>query len=207
MLRLFESIIDNIEKLVNQGYYPLTNFKKYPLKDSWSLWLFMPEQKRQWRKNQHLVSTFNTIDDCWGLFSAIKSPSESRNGITYSLFRECILPMWEDVSNRKGGRWELTLSRNWMNHVDFCWTKLVLSLVSESFTRYGPVCGAVITIRQNNIKMSLWVSGNCTSYEIMEIGRVFKRNLQLGKKFKIQFKQHDDCVDHGASNAQIFMEI
>jgi translation initiation factor 4E len=208
MLSLFQSIMTNLSELVKRGYDPIpSTFSKHPLKDSWSLWLFTNDRNKSWQQNQQLVTTFNTVDDCWGLFSSIKSPSESPNNITYSLFRESILPMWEDPKNLNGGRWIVPLDRHEYELIKMSWTNTILSLIAEEFEQFGLVCGAVIIIRSYGVKISLWVSNSCSTYEILEIGRVLKKNLHMCRCSKIEYKRHIDCVENGSSSAPAFLEI
>lgn len=98
---------------------------KHPLQNSWTLWYYEPDHKKNWEENQHLVSTFNTVEDFWSLFSHIKQPSELKSGADYSLFKEGIRPMWEDKANKEGGRWVLCLAQRFRNDLDRYWIDAV----------------------------------------------------------------------------------
>jgi translation initiation factor 4E len=75
---------------------------KHPLQHSWTLWYFEPDRSKTWEDNQNQVSTFNTVEDFWSLFTHIKQPSEVKLGSDYSLFKENVRPMWEDKANKNG---------------------------------------------------------------------------------------------------------
>jgi translation initiation factor 4E len=52
--------------------------------------------------------------------------SELRQGCDYSLFKKGILPMWEDDSNKRGGRWLINLAKNQRgNDLDKYWLEIV----------------------------------------------------------------------------------
>lgn len=105
---------------------------------------FDHDRTKSWEQNQHgnfsfissfdnlsqsisssAVSTFNTVEDFWSLFTHIKQPSEVNVGSDYSLFKENIRPMWEDKGNKNGGRWMLTLSRSMRAELDRYWIDTV----------------------------------------------------------------------------------
>lgn len=103
---------------------------KHPLQHAWTLWYYEPDRNKSWEDNQNQVSTFNTVEDFWSLFTHIKQPSEVKIGSDYSLFKESIRPMWEDNANKKGGRWMITMNRNQRPELDRYWIDTV-SCVSE----------------------------------------------------------------------------
>lgn len=91
------------------------------------MWYYEPDRSKSWEDNQNLVSTFNTVEDFWSLFTHIKQPSEVKVGSDYSLFKEDIKPMWEDKANKNGGRWMITLGRNQRPELDRYWIDTVSS--------------------------------------------------------------------------------
>lgn len=98
---------------------------KHPLQHAWTLWYYEPDRNKSWEDNQNQVSTFNTVEDFWSLFTHIKQPSEVKIGSDYSLFKESIRPMWEDKANKNGGRWMITLNRNQRPELDRYWIDTV----------------------------------------------------------------------------------
>lgn len=98
---------------------------KHPLQHSWTLWYYEPDRNKSWEDNQNQVSTFNSVEDFWSLFTHIKQPSEVKIGSDYSLFKESIRPMWEDKANKNGGRWMITLTRTQRPELDRYWIDTV----------------------------------------------------------------------------------
>ena len=92
---------------------------------SWTLWFFKNEKGKQWKDNCRPVTTFDTVEDFWAIYNHIqvrtkvsskiylpiyfiKLSSKLPTGCDYMLFKEGIVPEWEDSRNRDGGRWLLT---------------------------------------------------------------------------------------------------
>jgi Eukaryotic initiation factor 4E len=98
---------------------------KHPLQHSWCLWYYEPDRNKSWEDNQNQVSTFNSVEDFWSLFTHIKQPSEVKIGSDYSLFKDQIRPMWEDKANKNGGRWMIGLNRNQRPELDRYWIDTV----------------------------------------------------------------------------------
>lgn len=98
---------------------------KHPLQHSWTLWYYEPDRNKSWEDNQNQVSTFNTVEDFWSLFTHIKQPSEVKIGSDYSLFKDNIRPMWEDKANKNGGRWMITMNRGQRPELDRYWIDTV----------------------------------------------------------------------------------
>lgn len=126
---------------------------KHPLQHQWTLWYYEPDRNKSWEDNQNKVSTFNTVEDFWSLFTHIKQPSEVKIGSDYSLFKEHIRPMWEDKANKNGGRWMITLVKNQRPELDRYWIDTVLCLIGEAFDSFDDVCGAVVNIRAKGDKI------------------------------------------------------
>ena len=59
----------------------------------------------------------------YSIFNHIKMPSMLTTGCDYSVFKSDIKPMWEDPTNKNGGRWLIKdsglLDQYWMDIVIF----------------------------------------------------------------------------------------
>ena len=73
------------------------------------------EKKKQGKKGRHHeyilheVYSFGTVDDFWSMYNNIYSVEEIMPNTDYMMFKKGIRPEWEDVSNKKGGKWCVTL--------------------------------------------------------------------------------------------------
>ncbi|XP_070497531.1 eukaryotic translation initiation factor 4E1 isoform X2 [Chironomus tepperi] len=180
---------------------------KHPLQHSWTLWYFEPDRNKSWEDNQNKVSTFNTVEDFWSLFTHIKQPSEVKIGSDYSLFKEHIRPMWEDKANKNGGRWMITLVKNQRPELDRYWIDTVLCLIGEAFDSFDDVCGAVVNIRAKGDKIAVWTGNSNNKDAVMEIGRKLKEGLNLPERVKIQYQTHSDSMVKNSSNIKSMYEI
>ena len=81
--------------------------------------------------------------------------------------------MWEDPTNRQGGKWVLTIPKARKNQVDQWWMYTVIDLHFSSLTPSMPflqillligenlnddedVCGAVVSVRKGQDRIALW---------------------------------------------------
>ncbi|XP_007524441.1 eukaryotic translation initiation factor 4E type 1B-like [Erinaceus europaeus] len=175
-----------------------------PLMTSWALWFFKNERSRAWRENLQMVTRFDTVEDFWALYNNIKLPSKLSPGCDYALFRDGIEPMWEDSSNKRGGRWLVSLAKQ-LRHLDLdrLWLDTMLCLIGEGFGDYGPdVCGAVVNIRTKGDKIALWTREADSQASVMHIGRVYKECLGLSMKATIGYQAHADTATKSNSLAR-----
>lgn len=63
--------------------------------------------------------------------------------------------MWEDDTNKNGGRWLITLANNFFrkSDVDNLWLDVILCLIGEGFEYSEDICGAVVNIRPRGHKI------------------------------------------------------
>ncbi|CRL08365.1 CLUMA_CG021344, isoform A [Clunio marinus] len=180
---------------------------KHPLQHAWTLWYYEPDRTKTWEDNQNQVSTFNTVEDFWSLFTHIRQPSEVKIGSDYSLFKENIRPMWEDKANKNGGRWMISLNRNQRPELDRYWIDTVLCLIGEAFENFDDVCGAVVNIRPKGDKIAVWTSNSNNKDALIEIGRKLKEGLNLPERFKIHYQTHNDAMVKNSSTVKSLYEI
>jgi len=176
----------------------------HPLQNSWTMWLFTHDRSKPWEENQHSIYTFNSVEEFWGLYHNIALPSELPSGCDYSLFKDGIIPMWEDEKNKAGGRWVLQSGKknmigspgNEQPALDLYWLEVLMCLIGEGWgsPEHGrEVNGAVISMRgERNSKLGVWLA-NCENVEaVVNIGLNIKSRLGLGSRANIQFDAHQD---------------
>lgn len=133
---------------------PLDSLIKHPLQNQWTLWYYDNEKNKPWDACQHQISNFDTVEDFWSLYNHIKPSSEIKAGNDYSVFKNGIRPMWEDDTNKNGGRWVITLAKYFRpGDVDRLWLDVVLCLIGEGFDYSEDICGAVVNIRPRGHKI------------------------------------------------------
>eukprot|EP01156_Anaeramoeba_ignava_P006800 Anaeramoba_ignava/a349603_33.p1 GENE.a349603_33~~a349603_33.p1 ORF type:complete len:211 (+),score=79.75 a349603_33:33-635(+) len=173
----------------------------HPLHSPWVFWAMV--QKKQTAQNDwqsQLVKIYKceTVEEFWGLVDNIRKPSEIENWNQLFLFKDGILPEWEDIENKDGGSWQIQVkkpnpksrNRNWSERIDNAWKNISLSLIGEQFPNSELVCGAAVTIRPAFCRISLWTKFSDEENQ-MKIGRHFKTDLE-GFSENITFCFHSD---------------
>lgn len=58
------------------------------------------------------VASLSSVEEFWGLYNNIVPPSQLPEKANYYLFKDGIMPAWEDAANKDGGKWSLQLPRD-----------------------------------------------------------------------------------------------
>jgi len=169
---------------------------KHPLKNRWAMWYFKNDKSKDWKDNQRNVYSFDTVEDFWALYNHMLQPSELQSGCDYSLFKEGIEPMWEDASNKNGGRWLINSMKQQRQYfLDRFWMETLLILVGEVFEAASDeVCGTVINIRPKGDKLGIWTRDAEEQEKNMVIGRGLREKLGLPKQVQLGFQAHKDTI-------------
>ncbi|KAG5285654.1 hypothetical protein AALO_G00005890 [Alosa alosa] len=177
---------------------------KHPLQNSWGLWFFKNDKRRTWQENLRLITTFHTVEDFWALYNNIQLPSKLSSGCDYSVFRHGIKPMWEDRSNKAGGRWLVAVAKQ-QRHTDLdrFWLETLLCLIGEGFGEHSAdVCGVVINVRAKGDKIAVWTANAERAAAVREIGRTFKNQLGLSDTLAIGYQAHADTATKSNSSTR-----
>ncbi|KEG11456.1 eukaryotic translation initiation factor eIF-4E [Trypanosoma grayi] len=80
--------------------------KKHPLNRAWTLWYdsLSTYDSQQWELSLVEVMTVRTVEDFFTMLHYCKPPHVLRISAQYHFFREGVKPMWEDPSNKAGGK-------------------------------------------------------------------------------------------------------
>lgn len=57
------------------------------------------------------VVAFQSVEEFWGLYNNVIPPSQLPGKANYYLFRDGIMPAWEDAANKDGGKWSIQVPR------------------------------------------------------------------------------------------------
>jgi len=177
---------------------------KHPLQNRWSMWYFKNDKAKDWKSNQRLIASCDTVEDFWALFNHLKPPSGLQAGCDYSFFKEGIEPMWEDPRNIEGGRWLINLQRHQRNvDLDMFWQETLLCLIGEIFDPYSDeVLGAVVNIRPKGDKLAIWTADAEKKNQIMNIGKNMKAKLNVPRNMQIEFQAHKDTSSKSGSTTK-----
>ncbi|KAL0580390.1 eukaryotic translation initiation factor 4E [Marasmius crinis-equi] len=173
-----------------------TNFNvKHPLYSSWTLWFDSPATKGRnlpqtpisafpqtplaqtpgpaaaqgWMEDIKRVISFDSVEEFWGLYNNIVPPSSLPQKANYYLFKEGIIPAWEDEANKNGGKWSIQLPKDKNRaHVDKMWLYTMLAAIGETFdpslttadASAAPptslITGVIVSTRPQFYRLSIW---------------------------------------------------
>ncbi|TDL28735.1 eukaryotic translation initiation factor 4E class I [Rickenella mellea] len=235
-----------------------TNFNvKHPLYSPWTLWFDSPSTKGRnlpqtpmsafpptpvpqtpgvqaamgWMEDIKKVISFDSVEEFWGLYNNIVPPSQLPQKANYYLFKEGIIPAWEDDANKNGGKWSIQLPKDKNRpHVDKMWLYTMLAAIGETFdptlttTEPPPpslVTGVIVSTRPQFYRLSIWTrlapgSGAEDDNKLRErvegIGKHFKMNVlgyTEGQKLagplatEVEFLSHKDSEKKGKTAKKI----
>ncbi|XP_016949362.1 golgin subfamily A member 6-like protein 6 [Drosophila biarmipes] len=178
---------------------------QHPLHNCWTLWYLENDRTKSWEEMLHEVTSIDTVENFWSLFSHIKPPSELKIGSDYCFFKKGIRPMWEDEANVHGGRWVISLNKTTKTDLDNFWMDSLLCLIGEACDNAAELCGAVVNIRGKTNKISIWTADGGKEEAVLEIGRKLREGLRMDSAYVLQYQLHKDTmVKQGSTVKSIF---
>ncbi|KAI0931953.1 hypothetical protein AcW1_000781 [Taiwanofungus camphoratus] len=210
---------ENIRTVFNDA----KNFNvKHPLYSSWTLWFDSPATKGRnlpqtpmssfprtpvpqtpgglaaqgWMEDIKRVINFDSVEEFWGLYNNIVPPSQLPQKANYYLFKEGIIPAWEDEANKNGGKWSIQLPKDKnRNNVDKMWLYTMLAAIGETFdplltegesTELPPqslITGVIVSTRPQFYRLSIWTRTAPTGAD-GEDDQLRERIEAVGRHFK-----------------------
>ncbi|TFK41097.1 eukaryotic translation initiation factor 4E class I [Crucibulum laeve] len=235
-----------------------TNFNvKHPLYSPWTLWFDSPATKGRnlpqtpisafpqtplpqtpgvaaaqgWMEDIKRVISFDSVEEFWGLYNNIIPPSQLPQKANYYLFKEGIIPAWEDEANKNGGKWSIQLPKDKNRaNVDKMWLYTMLAAIGETFdpspTTNGSnadslITGVIVSTRPQFYRLSIWtrLAPSATEEDglrerIEGVGRHFKTSV-LGYAdaaklagplaTEVEFLSHKDSEKKGKAAKKIII--
>jgi len=236
-----------------------TNFNvKHPLYSPWTLWFDSPATKGRnlpqtpmssfpqtpqpqtpgglgaaqgWMDDIKRVISFDSVEEFWGMYNNIVPPSALPQKANYYLFKEGIIPAWEDDANKNGGKWSIQLpkDKNRM-HVDKMWLYTMLAAIGETFdpllvnaelSESPPqslITGVIVSTRPQFYRLSIWTRNapgaddDQLRERVEAVGRHFKTSV-LGYSdsqklagplaTEVEFLSHKDSEKKGKQAKKI----
>jgi len=224
---------------------------KHPLYSTWTLWFDSPATKNRnlpqtpvsgfpqtplpqtpsvaaamgWMEDIRRVISFDSVEEFWGLYNNIVPPSQLPQKANYYLFKEGIMPAWEDEANKNGGKWSIQLPKDKNRpSIDKMWLYTMLAAIGETFdpslSTDDPslITGVIVSTRPQFYRLSIWTRLAPTGEDdqlrqrIESIGRHFKTSV-LGfpesQKLagplatEVEFLSHKDSEKKGTRKSHI----
>ena len=142
------------------------------------------------------------------MYNNIYSVEEIMPNTDYMLFKKGIKPEWEDVNNKSGGKWVVTLpiEEDMEEEVDLAWIKSLVSMISGviDIKEYSLINGIVLSVREKHLRLSLWCNESKNITVLKSIGRLFKNWCGFHDKFKFKFLLHEKALKHDLDNVSHF---
>ncbi|KJA29175.1 hypothetical protein HYPSUDRAFT_32551 [Hypholoma sublateritium FD-334 SS-4] len=234
-----------------------TNFNvKHPLYSPWTLWFDSPATKGRnmpqtpisafpqtpiastpnvaaaqgWMEDIKRVISFDSVEEFWGLYNNIIPPSQLPQKANYYLFKEGIIPAWEDDANKNGGKWSIQLPKDKnRGNVDKMWLYTMLAAIGETFDpspsltdgsgSASLITGVIVSTRPQFYRLSIWTRLAPGSEEdvalrerIEGVGKHFKTSvlgyaesarLAAPLSTEVEFLSHKDSERKGKAAKKI----
>ena len=169
--------LSNIQNIFPSPSLPLQNFFGFVLKNGYisnfvpitfSCSIDIPRNgKGHFRSRQNEQEFFEKIikiadvkdmSEFWSVFQHLKKPNECSVGTDYHVFKQGIVPMWEDSNNKNGGKLSVLLTWKFANVI---WEETVFNFVKGYLPSFEYINGIVISNRPNFLVLSFWIkTGN-----------------------------------------------
>jgi translation initiation factor 4E len=196
---------------------------KHPLFSAWTLWFDSPATKGRnlpqtpmtafpqtpslqtpsgaavmgWMEDIRRVINFDSVEEFWGLYNNIVPPSALPQKANYYLFKDGIIPAWEDEANKNGGKWSIQLPKDKNRaNVDKMWLYTMLAAIGETFDPHltdpeysehltdSLVTGVIVSTRPQFYRLSIWTRLAPMMNGGAEDDKLKERIESIGKHFK-----------------------
>mmetsp|Transcript_26129 Transcript_26129/g.84099 ORF Transcript_26129/g.84099 Transcript_26129/m.84099 type:complete len:191 (+) Transcript_26129:8-580(+) len=183
---------------------------EHALNTRWALWEHEDASNRKRRASyaslMRCMHTFGTVEEFWCLYNNYPRPHDfmsdagfikriQRKEQTFALeaisvFREGILPEWEDSANASGGEVRVKVSAAAPAVVDEVWEMLLLTTIGETLPEADcDVTGLrVVDKGRGTCRFEVWTSTKPTEGLVAKVRRACEESGLEG--FKIQIVEH-----------------
>ncbi|GES84083.1 translation initiation factor eIF4e [Rhizophagus clarus] len=192
--------------------------KPHPLQHNWTMYYDSkpvmtpgpktPTGKLTYEENLQTIGTFDTVQSFCRYFNWVKKPSQLDMNTNFHIFKDKIMPMWEDPANANGGKWVISMKSPQL--LDRCWSWLVYALVGEELDENDDICGAVMSRRARGDRIAVWVRDKDNVPVINGIGRRLLKilDLQNEKGIGMDFQFNEDALKSGTSyNNRVYLSL
>lgn len=126
----------------------------------------------------------------------MERPNDIKMTMDIHIFKEGIKPMWEDTSNRNGGKCMVRVKKGLTS---MYWEDLLFAMIGEQFDVGHEICGAVVSIRTGEDIISVWNKSSENVEATNKIRDQIRRILKLPSFVTIEYKKHQECLTDQSS--------
>ena len=140
----------------------------------------------QYENTVKKIADFETVEDFWKIFQHMKKPESLQSGIDFQLFKYNITPLWEDDSNKKGGRISIKLKKE---NSSLVWEEIILLLIGNNFPQkiQNEINGVLISVRKEFNFLQIWFK-TFEKNNINEINNCLRELLQIPNEVDLDVK-------------------
>jgi translation initiation factor 4E len=150
-----DEITDNI-KYITVFDNPSKYNVEHPLNDNWTFWVNNIDNPKatNWLDTIVKLISVNSIEQFWCMYNNIPLPSQLIAPTDFYLFKNDIIPMWEDDENKHGGKITIILKKNInIELLNSIWLDTILLCIGNAFyddiNNTDSICGIVLNIRKH----------------------------------------------------------
>jgi len=179
-----------------------------PLEYRYTFWLSKrktAKAKHNYENSMMKLGSFETVQQFWRTYSFMKRPTKIDDQCDLMLFKYGIRPLWEEESNRDGGRWSIRVKRH---NTDRYWENAIMAMIGEQFMVGNEICGMVLSLRYPWDNLSVWHRNSSDKHVITKIGDSLRRILNLPKLGgpQMDYRAHVSSLDKADQKRQAKFE-
>jgi translation initiation factor 4E len=173
-----------------------------PLEHRYTFWLSKRKsvlKGKNYDQSMMKLGSFDTVQQFWRYYSFMKRPSKVDEACDLMLFKHGIRPLWEDPSNRDGGRWSIRVKRH---NTDRYWENAIMAMIGEQFMVGNEICGMQLSLRYPYDQLSVWHRNSTDKHVVRKIGESLRRILHLpqgGNGPQMDYRAHNDAINKAES--------
>lgn len=144
------------------------------------------------------IFEFSTIDEFWEIYQYLVKPEVSRHGIEIMIFKNLIKPMWEDESNKNGGKVTIKVKKEYSNLV---WDEMVYRFIGNNFplTNNNDLNGIIFSVKRDSIFIQVWFK-NFSTNSMNDITASVKQILSISDNVELDIRPFNKSKDIVSNN-------
>lgn len=144
------------------------------------------------------IFEFSTIDEFWEIYQYLVKPEVSRHGIEIMIFKSSVKPMWEDESNKNGGKVTIKVKKEYSNLV---WDEIVYRFIGNNFplTNNSDLNGIIFSVKRDSIFIQVWFM-NFSTNSMNEITASIKQILSINDNVELDIRPFNKSKDIVSNN-------
>ena len=172
---------------------------KTPIKEKFSFWYRISDDalinqqpgktldKKEYENQVKKIAEFDTIEDFWCIFQHLRKPDSCKPGIEFQMFKNPIMPMWEDENNKNGGKISIKLRKDFTTII---WEEMIFALIGGVLPKEvkDELNGIVVSSRKEFNVLQIWFR-NYSVKIIGEIEQCIRDLLQIPNEVELEIKQ------------------